>query len=114
MIAQHNFISDFGMRISDFRPPLWIVSRAESVRWNNPKSEIEKGGPEGPPYSKFLGCFLDQSLVDHGVRDLDETRDVGAGHIVALVAIFSGGGHAGRVNAIHDVAQLVVDLFAGP
>src|SRR5712692_7389231 len=56
----------------------------------------------------------DQSLVHHGVGDLEEARDVRPVHVVAGRPELLGRPQARLVDALHDHPQPVVHLLAGP
>ena len=60
------------------------------------------------------GARLDQSLVHHRVRDLEETRNVRSIHVIAGRAVLLGGAIADFVDSLHDVIEPVIHLFARP
>ena len=57
---------------------------------------------------------LHAAVGDHGVGDLEEAGDVGAGDVVVLLAVFLGGGVDGLEDVFHDAVQAGVDLFKRP
>src|SRR5262245_18316963 len=60
------------------------------------------------------GAALHHAAGEHGVGDLQEPGDVGALHVVHLLAARAAVLHAALVDAAHDVAQLLVELLLGP
>src|SRR5699024_1413963 len=56
----------------------------------------------------------DDALAHHGRGDLQEARDVGAGHQVALAAVFLGSIGSSLVDVDHDVVQTLVHFLEGP
>src|SRR5436305_1235366 len=70
--------------------------------------------PRAPPPAYPGRSWIHQPLVHHGVRHLEEARDVGAVDVVARRAEALGGLDARLVDALHDQAQPAVDLLAGP
>src|SRR5215471_15174685 len=57
---------------------------------------------------------LHQTLVQHGVGDLQEASNVGAVYQVAGRAVFLGRFEAVLVDGDHDLVQTLVDLLSGP
>jgi hypothetical protein len=77
------------------------------------KKGIKKGHDYRDPFLKIhIGC-LHHTLIEHGIGHLYETGNVGALHIVDVIAILSVL-HTGLMNALHDVMQALVNLFSGP
>ena len=83
------------------------------------KQENRKKGAVPDRYSPqtvsvFCSNHLHYALSQHGVRHLDEARDVGAHHIVFGVAIGLGGRIGVCENVLHDPLELCIDLFKAP
>src|SRR5262249_47489900 len=65
-------------------------------------------------WSPPRGMYLDYALIDHRVGDFQEAGDVGAVDVVARSPEPLGSVGARLVDAAHDHAQPLVDLFAQP
>ncbi len=59
-----------------------------------------------------LGSCSDEALVEHRIRHLHETRDVGAVDVIAGCAVFLGSLPALAVDRDHDRLQMGIDLLA--
>src|SRR5713226_146299 len=86
-----------------------------------PRTKTREGSL--PPASLYAKCNshyakcnsqLHQPLIQHGVCDLQEARDIGAIYQVAWRAIFLARFEAVLVDGDHDLVQTIVDFFAGP
>src|SRR5664280_78043 len=85
---------------------------------------MRRGAARRPPFTtcpasagprlRLQGVSSDEALVQHRVGDLEEARDVGACHVVALDAVSIGGFDALPVDGLHDAVQARVHFFARP
>ena len=57
---------------------------------------------------------LHHALIEHGIRDLYESRDVRTNDEIARLAVFVGGFPRRLENRGHDMAQPRINLFAWP
>src|ERR1035441_3695179 len=74
----------------------------------------KRGGSLHPACHEMLRLGLNQSLVQHGIGDLQEAADVGAVHQIARGAVGFGSLEAGLVDGDHDFVQPIVHFLAGP
>ena len=76
------------------------------------KSRCPKRAPI--PKSGICNPKSNQALIEHGVGDFYEARDVGAGDKVAGTAVFFGGFTGAFVDVAHNGLELGVGFLEGP
>ena len=58
--------------------------------------------------------FLYDTLINHGISNLDEACNICSGHIVFTKTVFHSSIRHCTEDVFHDVLQLGIHLFKGP
>src|SRR5699024_12065530 len=79
------------------------AAAAPSLESSAPAAAVPPRRRPGEPAYRSEGS--DDPLGEHGIGHLDESGDIGAGHVVARCAIVLGSAQATVVDGAHDLAQ---------
>ena len=90
------------------------VFSSAAVLWRLKRKEKVRVVIDHPDKSYWERGILEDTLSHHSIGNALEACDVGTGHQIVTQTVLLSGVNAHLIDGVHDLVQLLVDLFFGP